>query len=102
MRVGNAYRIVGELKKTDKRYKKLISKIESKIEYQKRLSYGFGVPNINFAVRTKARLSKGEIKVLKTYLGDKYFGYSIIRREHKVLVEYKKRLFGGICIVKLI
>lgn len=100
MRIDNAYKTVGKLRRRDKRYDKLISKIESRIEYEKSLSVGtFRPPNINFKVRTGVKLSKGEIKVIRTYLNDKYFYYT---PEYKMSVEYKKGLFREVYIVKLI
>lgn len=99
MRVNNAYKAVGALRR-DKRYDKLISKIESNIQYEKKLSVGtFKPPHINFMVKTNVKLSKGEMKVIRTYLNDKYFDYT---REYKVSVEYKKGLLREAYIIKLI
>lgn len=100
MRIGNAYKAVEELRSKDKRYDKLISKIESRIQYEKELSVGtFRPPHIDFNVKTKAKLSKGEMKVIRTYLNDKYFDYA---RDYKLTVEHKKGIFSEVYRLKLI
>lgn len=103
MRIDNAYRIVEALKNKDNRYDKLISTMESKIEYQKSLSVGtFRKPNINFSARAKVQLSKAEIKAITIYLTNKYFEYLSYTWGGKIFIEYRKMLFSQGYIVKLI
>lgn len=103
MRIGNAYRIVGEIRNRGRRYKRLMYKIESEIEFQNRLARGtFCPPNINFTVLTSVKLTKAEIKAIRVYLTDRYFEYYVYIRKYKILIEHRKTIWGQRYSVKLV
>ena len=99
MRIGNAYRIVEEMKSRDERYCDLISEIESKIEEQKRLLYDLKIYYL--AMSTNVELTKRELKALRVYLNNKYFSYHTWWR-YGLSIRYEKGLFIAVFIENLI